>query len=59
MGSVTWGRYYYFFNVTKKLGEKMAFLTGNNAKLCQNLTMTLFFEKKRKIFAENRRKMGS
>jgi hypothetical protein len=61
--SVTRDRCYDFFNIfAKKIGEKLAFLTRNKAKLCKNLIITLVFDKT-PIFSpkivENRRKLWS
>jgi hypothetical protein len=39
-----------------KIGEKMAFLTQNKAKLGKKLIITLVFEKNAIFFAENWRK---
>jgi hypothetical protein len=38
---------------TEQLGEKMAFLAQNTAKLCQYFITTLVFEKNANIFDEN------
>jgi hypothetical protein len=37
----------------KKLAKNYAFLTQNKAKLCNNLFITLVFEKNANFFAEN------
>jgi hypothetical protein len=52
-----WDRCYDFFNIfAKKIGEKMAFLTQNKAKLCKIFIITLVFEKNANFLAENGRK---
>jgi hypothetical protein len=39
----TWDRCYDFLNIfAKKIGEKMAFLTQNKAKLFKNVIITFF-----------------
>jgi hypothetical protein len=40
----------------QKIGEKLAFLTPNKAKLFKNLLITLVFENNANFFAENYRK---
>jgi hypothetical protein len=49
-----WDRCYDFCNIfTKKFGEKLAFLTQNEAKLWKNLIITLVFEKNANFLAGN------
>jgi hypothetical protein len=40
----------------QKIGEKLAFLTRNKAKLCKNLIITFVFEKNANYIAENSQK---
>jgi hypothetical protein len=44
---------FYFKNYFCQKGQKMAFLNRNKAKLCENLIITLVFEKNADFFAEN------
>jgi hypothetical protein len=47
-------RCYDFLNIfAKKSAKKLASLTQNKAKLCENLIITLVFEKNANFFAEN------
>jgi hypothetical protein len=55
---LAWSRRHEFLNIfAKKIGEKMAILTRNNAKICKNLIVTLVIEKNYNVFAENCRKL--
>jgi hypothetical protein len=54
----TWGQCYDVLdNFAKKIGEKMAFLAQNKAKLFKTLIITFVFEKNANFFAENCRKL--